>query len=152
MNLITLFIQQHVWSHQQDYSSFDPEEYANKLKPGCQWIHGLLTFSYLNTVIATLFLTLDRNIFISRPLRYSLFVTRNKIQILILICWSLPILSGSLSFLTTNLDEVKCIVTHTSSKWPNFVTGSLIFLTIVVVYILYGKILLTYWGLKRKIS
>ena len=70
MNLNTVFIQQHVWSHQKDYSSFDPETYA--------------------------------------------------------------ILSGSLSYITTNLDEVKCIVTHTSSKWPDFVTGSLILLTIVV--------------------
>ena len=83
MNLITVFIQQHVWSHQKDYSSFDPETYAKEL-----------------------------------------------------ICWSLAILSGSLSYITTNLDEVKCIVAHTRSKWPNFVKGSLILLTVVVVYIL----------------
>ena len=153
MTITSVIIQQQVWSHQKDYTAFDPETFSRKMKTGCRWQMGLLTFSYLNTVLATMFLTLDRNIFISRPLRYSLFVTKKKIKIMILISWIFPIISGFLTFFTTNLDQVKmCIVTHTSSRWPNFVTAALVFLLIITVFILYIKILLTYWGLKRKLS
>jgi hypothetical protein len=100
-----------------------------------------------------MFLSLDRNLFISRPLTYSLCVTKMRIKIMILISWSLPVVIGLLTFFTTNLDEVKmCIPTHTSSRWPNFVTAVLVFLTINAVYMLYVKILVSYWGLKRKLS
>eukprot|EP00092_Neocalanus_flemingeri_P014414 GFUD01015549.1.p1 GENE.GFUD01015549.1~~GFUD01015549.1.p1 ORF type:complete len:458 (+),score=72.20 GFUD01015549.1:61-1434(+) len=153
MTITSVFIQQNVWNHQKDYNFFNPEIFVKKMRTGCRWQMGLLTFSYLNTVLATTFLTLDRNIFISKPLRYSLFVTKKKIIAMICISWIFPILSGCVTFFTTNLDEVKmCIVTHTSSKWPNFVTAVLVFLTIITIYILYAKILLRYWGLKRKIS
>jgi hypothetical protein len=153
MTITSVFIQQDVWSHQRDYSDFDPVGFATKMKTGCRWQMGLLTFSYSNTVLATIFLSLDWNLFISRPLTYSLFVTKRRIKIMILISWSLPVISGLLTFFTTNLEEVKmCIPTHTSSRWPNFVTAFLVFLTIIAVYLLYVKILLSYWGLKRKLS
>ena len=65
----------------------------------------------------------------------------------------LPVLGGLLTFFTRNLEEVKmCIPTHTSSRWPNFVTAFLVFLTVITVYLLYVKILVSYWGLKRKLS
>ena len=72
---------------------------------------------------------------------------------MILISWIFPVTSGVMTFLTTNVDQVKmCIPTHTSSRWPNIVTAVLVFVTIIVVFILYTMILLSYWGLKRKIS
>ena len=72
---------------------------------------------------------------------------------MILLTWIVPFIIGLLTSLTTNLDLVKiCIVTHTSSKWPNFATAFLFFTTLVVIYVLYGMIIFKYWGLKRKMS
>ena len=64
-----------------------------------------------------------------------------------------PFFLSLVTFFTTNLDLVKiCIVSHTSSKWPNFATMFLIFTALVVIYILYGMIIFKYWRLKRQMS
>ena len=75
----SVFIQQNVWSHQNNYAKFNPIAFEEKMKFGCRIQMGLLTFSYLNTVLATMFLTLDRSIFICRPLKYKLLVTTGRI-------------------------------------------------------------------------
>ena len=153
MTIISVFIQQNIWSHQRNYNEFDPVVFSSSMRSGCRWQIGLFTFSYLNTVLATGFLTLDRYLFIYKPLKYSNTVTNERIKILILISWIFPVFSGLLTFLTTNVDQVKmCIPTHTSSRWPTLVTALLVFMTIVAVFILYILILLSYWGLKRRLS
>ena len=71
MLFISLLIQQSIWNEQSDYELFDPLTYSTQLRSGCQMQMGLLTFSYLNTVFATGCLTVDRYVFITRPMRYK---------------------------------------------------------------------------------
>ena len=62
-------------------------------------------------------------------------------------------LMGLVTYLTTNLDDVRiCIVTHTSSRWPNFITALILFISIIAIFALYGNILLSYVRLKRRLS
>lgn len=146
--LIAIQIRASYWSNQ-----VDPDIFSSKMRDGCRINMGLLSFSYLNTIFATLTLTVDRFLFISKPLTYGIFVTKRKIKIVILLTWIVPFLLSLSNFFTTNLDTVKiCIVTHTSSKWANFTTVFLIFTTLVVIYVLYGIIVLKYWRLKMKMS
>ena len=72
---------------------------------------------------------------------------------MVLLTWLVPLLISLIPIFTTNVDFVKlCVPIHTSSKWLNFVTTCLIFIALVAIYILYGKIIVKYWGLKRKMS
>ena len=77
MLLIALQTQTSYWSHQRDYTAYDPVEYSSKMRAGCRVQLGI-TFSYLNTVFATISLTVDRFLFISKPLTYGIFVTKES--------------------------------------------------------------------------
>ena len=77
MLLIALQIQASTWSHQRDYTAYDPDLFSSrKMRAGCRVQIGILHFSYLNTVFATISLTVDRFLFISKPLTYGIFVTK----------------------------------------------------------------------------
>ena len=62
--LITIQIRATYWSHQRDYTTFDPDLFSSGMRDGCRMNMGLLTFSYLNTIFATVSLKpyLDRGI------------------------------------------------------------------------------------------
>ena len=78
MLLISLQIQASIWSHQSEYAAYDPDVFSSKMRTGCSIQMGILTFSYLNTIFATISLTVDRFLFISKPLRYGIFVTKES--------------------------------------------------------------------------
>ena len=73
MLLIALQTQTSTWSHQRDYATYDPDDFSMKMMAGFRLQMVILTFSYLNTIFATISLTVDRFLFISKPLTYGRF-------------------------------------------------------------------------------
>ena len=84
--IVALKIQENSWT----YKSSSSDVFSEKMTKGCQRQINLFTFSYLNTVLATVFLTLDRFLFISKPLTYSILVTKTRIRAMILATWIAP--------------------------------------------------------------
>ena len=61
-----------------DYTLYDPDVSSSKRSDMCPVKQGLLAFSYLNTISATLLLTVDRFLFISKSLKYGVLVTKES--------------------------------------------------------------------------
>ena len=57
----------------------DPDLFLSEMAEGCHKQMALLSFSYLNTILATVFLTHDRYLFISKPFRYQIIVTKEAV-------------------------------------------------------------------------
>ena len=72
--LAALKIQESTWSNE----AYGPDIFTLKMTKGCQRQMALLSFSYLNTILATVSLTLDRFLFISKSLRYKIIVTKES--------------------------------------------------------------------------
>ena len=70
--VVCLEIQKDSWS----YKSSPPDVFSAKISSGCQKQIAILTFSYLNSVFATIFLTVDRFLFIYKSLHYESFMNR----------------------------------------------------------------------------
>ena len=70
--LVCLEIQKDSWS----YKSSPPNLFSAKITLGCQKQMAILTFSYLNSVLATIFLTVDRFLFIYKSLHYESFMNK----------------------------------------------------------------------------
>ena len=77
----------------------------------CQLCVGLWqtgsNLSYFSLVI----LTLDRYVYITRGLRYSVLITKTKITVLIVVSWLMAVSWGLVSFILIGLDRSK-------DKWP----------------------------------
>ena len=78
MFIIVIQIRSSYWSKHGDYTSYDPDVSSSKMSDMCPVNMGLLTFSYLNTISATLLLTVDRFLFISKSLKYGVLVTKES--------------------------------------------------------------------------
>ena len=78
MFIIVMQIRSSYWSKHGDYTSYDPDASSSKMSDMCPVNMGLLTFSYLNTISATLLLTVDRFLFISKSLKYGVLVTKES--------------------------------------------------------------------------
>ena len=68
---------------------------------------------------------------------------------MIFISWFFPILGGCLTSFKALADPDEREYKNTMVE---LVTGSVVLISIIAIYLLYIKILLTYWGLKRKLS
>ena len=111
-------IKVNAWSYELNCGRSDPAAkftLAPNMILVCSWQIGLFTFSYLNTVLATGFLSLDRFLFIYKPLKYSITMTNAVIRLFISISWIFPVFCGMLTFVTSNVDQLRvCIPTHGS--------------------------------------
>ena len=54
------------------------DEFQQRMAESCHNQMGLLSFSWLNTILATVFLTFDRFLFISRPFDYKIIATKES--------------------------------------------------------------------------
>ena len=66
---------------------------------------------------------------------------------MILLTWMIPLVATMLTYFLTSSEPVyMCIPGHADSAWAN-ATAIIFFISILVIYILYGLILSKYWGL-----
>ena len=61
-----------------DYKDSGPDIFLMKMTEGCQIQMGLLSFSYLHTIFATVSLTFERFLFISYPFKYKIIITKES--------------------------------------------------------------------------
>jgi hypothetical protein len=67
--------------------------------------------------------------------------------------WIVPTAISFVIYYTTTLDRVNvCIVTHASAKWPAIFIAVFFMISILVIYILYGKIIFVAFKKRRNLS
>ena len=106
-------------------------------------------FNIWNSILATIFITLERYLHITRSFDYHTFVTTKTVVISILLTWLLPIATVALGWFIRSNEAI-----------PSVNNGTYIFMGLVLLGVmlllvfntLYGRILFKYWKLKRRNS
>ena len=62
------------WSYKKD----TPDKFSEKMTSGCQVLMAILNFAYMNSVFATISLTVDRFFFIYKPLTYECIMNKGS--------------------------------------------------------------------------
>ena len=74
--------------HNQNYDREDPDKFAEMSTEGCRWKSLAMSFIYMQSMMATIILTMDRYLAIAYWNREVM--TRRRAQVCILLCWVAP--------------------------------------------------------------
>lgn len=121
----------------------------------CQIQLSLWTFSLSKSLFCTILITVDRYIYITKGIKYSLIVTKSWIVVGIAVAWLTPIGLGMTSALIQNdrtRSENNCISTHLLPKFFVSFGISLIIIVLVSIYLLYGVILVKFYRQKKSLE
>ena len=132
--------------------------FANHETSVCKIKASLLFFVYIQSMMSTVFLTLDRYLTIAYLTNYNEIMTKRKVSFCIALCWAIPISIGISTGMMVG-PEVEdqetvnsCAITHLGSKAPTTVLLILMTLILIIIYVLYFRILFSFWRLRRKQS
>ena len=142
--------------HSEDFTDFPPQQFAIHETAACKIKAGLLCFIYIQSTMSTVFLTLDRYLTIAYLYKYPDIMTKRRAYISISLCWLVPSIIGiasSLTIVPENQDTINaCSSTHLGSKVVTTVLLGLMISILITIYMLYIRILFSFWRLKRKRS
>jgi hypothetical protein len=142
--------------HSEDFTDFPPQQFAIHETAACKIKAGLLCFIYIQSTMSTVFLTLDRYLTIVYLYTYPDIMTKRRAYISISLCWLVPSIIGiasSLTIVPPNQETINaCSSTHLGSKVVTTVLLGLMICILISIYILYIRILFSFWRLKRKRS
>lgn len=120
----------------------------------CQLVIGIFNFFYTQATTATVLIAVDRYVTITYWATHTKIMTRKVVLIIIACCsWCLPVIMFIGGYLNTEpIGIALCYSYHIRSKY--WIGGVIIIIsfTLVIIYILYFKIILSFWKLKRKRS
>ena len=110
--------------------------------------------SYSYSTLATILLTVDRYVTIAYITRYNHIMTKKVVVILIASSLIVPIIMCAVAYFLTGPHTTifSCSPSHLRSKFSSAAITAMVLVTLAILYILYSRILFSFWKLKRKRS
>ena len=138
-----------------NYIENKTEEQATQVVVQCMAMKGLVSFSILNSFFATVLVTAERYIHITRPFNYYKYINTKSVITSIVSSWLAPFTAGIASAFGSVAKQLTCTenaFTGTNGAITSLAMLVALLILILLLNILYGKILIKYWKMKRRNS
>jgi len=117
---------------------------------------GTSIFSMGSSILATTFITGERYVHITRPFDYHRYINTKSVTTCLLVTWLIPIAAGlGTGFVTRGVNAASGGEKNVPNKnlaIAILICTMLLFFFILMLNLLYGKILIKYWQMKRRNS
>lgn len=136
------------------YFEDHPQEFLDRMQVSCPIHHATYAFYYLNTLLSTIMLTLERYTFITRPFTYDKYVNGFTVSFAMGIAWFLPAFTAAVIINAKDyfFKRKMCNPCHLASALPTSISASVLVAALLSLHILYFHILSQCWHLKRRNS